>query len=300
MKRIGGKSAGGHPFTLLDVFAESKYAGNQLAVVRPHRAIPDAEMQRIAFEFNFPETTFVRDLQLRKGGYDVRIFTPRKEVPFAGHPTLGTAHVIRGLLKGPKPETVILNLGVGPIPVRFDAAPSGLAWMRQRPPVFGKTHERKHIAKLLGLKARDFDPAFPIQEVSTGMLFLMIPLANLDAVKRARTHEDAYGNYFGGQGLPLFLFSRETYAPGNQINCRMFAHLFGIPEDPATGSANGCLAGYLVKHAYFGAGRLAIKVEQGYEMGRKSLLHLDAEARKGGIEINVGGQVIETARGELA
>ncbi|MEO7427224.1 MAG: PhzF family phenazine biosynthesis protein [Fibrobacteria bacterium] len=313
-----GKAAQGHPFSIVDVFAEAKYAGNQLAVVRPASALTDAEMQRIAFEFNFPETTFIDSLRPRRGGFDVRIFTPRQEVPFAGHPTLGTAHVIRSLLdaagkegkagKASHTDTIVLNLKVGPVPVRFEAGDSGLRWMRPEPPKLGRVHEPKAAAKILGLSAKDIDPDFPVQEAAIGMAFLMIPLRNLDAVKRAATDLPAYRKYFAGRGepaLPLFLFSRETYSPESRINCRMFAELFGIPEDPATGSANACLAGYLVKHGYFGKGgiggkgRVRIQVEQGYEMGRKSLLQLDAGMRNRKMEVAVGGRVIAIAQGML-
>lgn len=291
----------GHRFFIVDVFAEAKYAGNQLAVVLPDSPIPDPEMQKIAREFNFPETTFVTSPRKRRGGYDVRIFTPNSEVPFAGHPTLGTAHVIAREIAGKHAGTVVLNLKVGPVPVRLGgkdgAAP---LWMRQMAPVFGKIHDPKVFAKVLGLSARDFHTGFPVQEVSTGLPFLLAPLKSLAAVKKAATDMAAFRKYFGArEGLPLFLFSPETYSPSNQINCRMFAHLFGIPEDPATGSANGCLAGYLVKHRFFGSDAISVRVEQGYEIGRKSLLHLEAGTEGGSISVKVGGRVIDVAEGRL-
>lgn len=308
----------GHRFFIVDVFGEEKYAGNQLAVVVPETEIPSAEMQRIAFEFNFPETTFILG-GVKAGAYPVRIFTPRKEVPFAGHPTLGTAYIIRKLFAGKGAKEVVLKLKAGRIPVRFGSAggkreskgnqggkesESGLLWMKQLPPVFGKIHDPKRFAPVLGLGAKDFDSRFPIQQVSTGFEWLLAPLKNLAAVKKAGTDLAAYNAYFrkAGSGLPIFLFSPETYHSSNAINARSFAHEFGVPEDPATGSANGCLAGYLVKHGYFGGGPVRVSVEQGFEMGRKSILHLDADHEdqaKGAIVVNVGGKVIEVAEGRL-
>jgi trans-2,3-dihydro-3-hydroxyanthranilate isomerase len=302
--KISGPVQAGHRFFIVDVFGERKYSGNQLAVVLPSGPIGDAEMQSIALEFNFPETTFILDARAKQGAYRVRIFTPRKEVPFAGHPTLGTAWIIRKLLAKTGTGEIVLDLKAGRIPVRFETGGSELLWMKQLAPVFGKTHEPKAIAKVLGLSVKDFDARFPIQQVSTGMEFLLVPLKNLAAVKKARTDLGAYRNYFdahsgAGDGLPIFLFSPETYEPANRINARMFADLFGIPEDPATGSANGCLAGYLVRHRYFGPGPVNARVEQGYEMGRKSLLHLDVRARGRSIEVQVGGKVFEVAEGRL-
>ncbi|MDQ3003241.1 MAG: PhzF family phenazine biosynthesis protein [Fibrobacterota bacterium] len=257
-------------------------------------------MQKIALEFNFTETTFILDTRIHQGGYRVRIFTPRREVPFAGHPTLGTAYIIRKLLSKPGTAEIVLNLKAGHIPVRFEEKGSGLLWMKQLFPVFGKIHDAKPIAKILGLSLRDLDSHFPIQQVSTGFEFLLAPLKDLAAVKKARINMAAYGKYFGAvAGLPIFLFSPETYDPANRINARMFADGFGIPEDPATGSANGCLAGYLVKHGYLGVGPVNIRVEQGYEMGRKSILHLDARFKGRNIEVQVGGKVFEVAEGRL-
>jgi trans-2,3-dihydro-3-hydroxyanthranilate isomerase len=308
----------GHRFFIVDVFGEGRYSGNQLAVVLPSGKMGTEEMQRIALEFNFPETTFILGARARKGAWPVRIFTPRREVPFAGHPTLGTAHVIRKLFADPGTEGITLDLKAGRIPVRFESGRSPRLWMTQLPPVFGKIHEPAALAKVLGLAAKDFDRRFPIQQVSTGMEFLLVPLKNLAAVRKARTDQAAYRKYFGARGgLPVFLFSPETYDRANRINARMFADCFGIPEDPATGSANGCLAGYLVEHAYFGEGPVRISVEQGYEMGRKSLLHLDARYADGSdggsakagkrgvgkgegpIEVQVGGKVFEVAEGRL-
>ncbi len=317
---------GGHRFFIVDVFGECKYSGNQLAVVLPARKLETAEMQAIAREFNFSETTFIPSVSPRQGAYAVRIFTPRGEVPFAGHPCLGTAHIILKHLAKPGTRDIVLDLKAGRIPVRCGDDGAGLLWMRQLAPVFGKTHDAKAFAKVLGLDpgkaekagragrtgsiggAGDFDARFPIQQVSTGMEFLLVPLKNLAAVEKAATDMAAYRKYFLGQaidaatgarGLPIFLFCAETRDPANRIHARMFADMFGIPEDPATGSANGCLAGYLIKHGYFGKGPVRVSVEQGYEMGRNSILHIDARAKGRNIEVQVGGKVFDVAEGRL-
>lgn len=305
------RARNGHRFFIVDVFCQEKYSGNQLAVVVPDGPIRAAEMQRIAFEFNFPETTFILGggkpkgkSKEKPGAYPVRIFTPRKEVPFAGHPTLGTAFIIRKLFAAKGTEEIALDVKAGRIPVRFGKGEGGPLWMKQLPPAFGKTHDAKRFAPVLGLAAKDFDSRFPIQQVSTGFEWLLAPLKNLAAVKKAGTDIAAYDAYFRkpGSALPILLFSPETYHASNAINARSFAHEFGIPEDPATGSANGCLAGYLVKHGYFGGGPLRISVEQGFEMGRNSILRLDAgykDGSEGDIVVNVGGKVIEVAEGRL-
>jgi trans-2,3-dihydro-3-hydroxyanthranilate isomerase len=307
-----------HRFHIVDVFGESKYSGNQLAVVLPGGPLAQADMQAIAREFNFPETTFLGSLTAKggakggakrganqgakRGGYHVRIFTPRKEVPFAGHPTLGTAFVIRNHVASRKPPVIALDLGVGRIPVRFVPGEPGLAWMRQPAPVFGPIHARAAAAALVGLSSRDLDSRFPAQEVSTGMEFLLLPVKSLEAMRRASADRAACQAHFAkrpGGELPLFLFCPETYDPAHALNARMFADAFGIPEDPATGSANGCLAAYLGRYRYFGSGEVGVVVEQGYEIGRPSLLRISATEGKQGPEIEVGGRVIEVAEGRL-
>lgn len=286
-----------HPFYIVDVFGETKYSGNQLAVVRHASDLPPAEMQDIAREMHFSETTFVLNDAPRDGGYDVRIFTPASEVPFAGHPTLGTAFVIRQEIARAPLEQVTLNLQVGQIPVIFSGE---LLWMRQMPPTFGETRTAGQVAPVLNLEPSDFDARFPIQEVSTGLPFLMVPLKNLDAVRRAHINLAALKLLIAPlEAKMIFLFSPETYSGEHQINARMFGDEFGVAEDPATGSANGCLAGYLAEHRYFGTREVDVRVEQGYEIARPSVLHLRAEERGGTIEVNVGGKVISVARGEL-
>jgi len=289
-------------FYILDVFAEAKYAGNQLAVIRDAGGLSDAEMQKIAKEMNYSETTFILSEQPWEGGYDVRIFTLQAEVPFAGHPTLGTAFVIQQEIVGEPADVVNLNLKVGRIPVTFnyEEGRAGILWMKQIEPIFGDTIDPEPILEVLGIEKSQIDERFPIQEVSTGLPFIIVPLKTLSGVKQTQVSRDKLFELVKEyEAKMIFVFCPETYHPENGLNCRMFADYYGIAEDPATGSANGCLAGYLVRHRYFGDSKVDIRVEQGYEIGRPSLLYLRSEEKDGKIDVSVGGKVIMVAKGEL-
>jgi trans-2,3-dihydro-3-hydroxyanthranilate isomerase len=284
-------------FHIVDVFAERKYAGNQLAVVRGAGRLSDREMQEVALEMNYSETTFLLDEEGREGAYAVRIFTPRAEVPFAGHPTLGTASVIRTEVIREPVDCVLLDLKAGRIPVDFG---EGFPWMRQLPPVFGDTYDADRVAPALGLDPGDLDGRYPVREVSTGLPAIIVPLWSLDALKRCRVDQERYRELVQGAGKNLYVFCPETHEGGNDLAARMFADDLGVPEDPATGSAAGCLAGYLVEHRYLGVDGVDVRLEQGYEIGRPSLLYLRASrAENGDIRVSVGGKVQPVARGEL-
>jgi trans-2,3-dihydro-3-hydroxyanthranilate isomerase len=286
------------PFYIVDVFAEKKYAGNQLAVFRRAEELSGTEMQALAREMNFSETTFILGDEERGQGFDVRIFTPAEEVPFAGHPTLGTAHVIRSeILKG-KAEAITLNLKAGRIPVTFAA--DGNSWMKQVEPEFGKQHPAEALAAILNLAAADIDDRFPVQEVSTGLPFSIVPLKTLAALKKARVDRDRYFAFIKDSWAKgILVFCPQAHEAGNDVSVRVFVDYFGVPEDPATGSGNGCLAGWLVRHRYFGRKSIDIRSEQGYEIDRPSLLLLKAEDDSGHIHISVGGKCITVARGEF-
>jgi trans-2,3-dihydro-3-hydroxyanthranilate isomerase len=290
-------------FYIVDVFAEEKYAGNQLAVIRDAQTLSTVEMQKIAKEMHFSETTFLLSDKKRKEGYDVRIFTPENELPFAGHPTLGTAFIIlQEIIKKPA-NKVILNLKVGQIEVTptYDDGRLNVLWMRQIQPIFAQTFNAETISKVISLNTSEIETKFPIQEVSTGVPGIIVPLRTLSAVKKARINRDAYCRLIENkEAKSLLIFSPETYRKENHINVRFFADYYGVPEDPATGSVNGCLAAYLVKHNYFGQKQINLRVEQGYEIGRPSLLLLKAEEDKQGkIHVNVGGKAILVAKGNL-
>jgi len=285
-------------FFIVDVFTVGrKYTGNQLAVYLGNP--PAALMQQLAKEINFSETTFVTANQPENGGYNVRIFMPEVEVDFAGHPVLGTAYVIQRELIGHPVEELILNLPVGPIPVTF--SDDGLLWMRQNPPEFGHIFTAADLAQILNVAEADIDTRFPLQEVSTGMAFVLAPLISLEAVKRARVNLDRLRAILGAHdAIAPAIFCAETLDADNDIHVRVLDDIYGAPEDPATGSANGCIAGYIVEHGYFGADRIAIRSEQGYQIGRPSLLHLEAERVGNEIAIRVGGRVEMVAQGTMA
>ncbi len=286
-------------FYIVDVFAETKYAGNQLAVFTGAEVanLSDEEMLQIAREMNYSETTFVLSSEQQNGGYDVRIFTPTKELPFAGHPTLGTAYIIQREIIQSVVEKVVLNLAVGQIPVSWKEE---VLWMRQNVPTFAEKHQIETLAEVLNLEVADIDSRFPIQEVSTGIPFIIVPLKSLAALKKAKVNLDKYYQFIQtAKATEILIFSPETYKDIDDLSVRMFAPYLGITEDPATGSANGCLAGYLAEYNYFNQSKIDIRVEQGYEINRPSLLLLQAEKKAEEIEVFVGGNVVMVAQGKF-
>ena len=289
-------------FYIVDVFAESRLSGNQLAVFRDCAKLFTASMQKIAQEMHYSETTFITSEEPHNGGYDVRVFTPDYELPFAGHPTLGTAYIVQSQIIGKPAGKVVLNMKVGQIPVTFsyrDGAPDVL-WMKQKNPSFGGTFSRYRIAKILGLKASDVNSKFPVRLVSTGLPFVIVPLTGLKAIKGIRVDRTALAQLFKETDTTvILLFSPETYSKENDLNVRVLGLPDIIPEDPATGSGNGCLAAYLIKERYLDRNSIDIRVEQGYEINRRSLLLLRAEESPKGIDVNVGGRVQFVASGEF-
>jgi trans-2,3-dihydro-3-hydroxyanthranilate isomerase len=285
------------PFHIVDVFAEEKYAGNQLAVFRDDEGLPGELMQRIAKEMNFQESTFITGVDMDSLVFKVRIFTKERELPFAGHPTLGTAYVIQMAIVGRQVEKVTLDLKAGMIPVTFSYVDgeADVLWMKQLNPVFGETHPPEPVAEFLGLEPGDIDADWPIQEVSTGVPFFMIPLRTRDAVVRTRINREKLEAYAQGtEAKSPLVFCREPVYPENHLKVRMIG---STGEDPATGSANGCLAGYLAKHKYFGGPRVDVRVEQGYEIGRPSILYLRSEDRGEEVDVYVGGKNVMVAKG---
>ncbi len=287
----------GKIFYIVDVFAEKKYAGNQLAVFRDGYKFSDEEMQLIAKEMHFSETTFILSDEPENNGYNVRIFTPAREVPFAGHPTLGTAYIIqKEIIKEPV-KVVNLNLKVGQIPIEFQ---HNRLTMKQKAPTFGSELSIKSLSAVLNIDNNEFDDQFPIQEVSTGVPFIIVPIKTLSSIKRIKVNKEEYFKLIENtEAKAIHVFCPEAEEE-NHIHVRMFADYYGVPEDPATGSAAGCLAAYLVKHKYFGQNSIDIRAEQGYEIGRPSLLFLKAEEIEDTrINVYVGGQVQMIAKGEL-
>ena len=282
-------------FYIVDVFAEEKYSGNQLAVVRGGAGLPDESLQKIALEMNYSETTFVLSEEESEGSYDIRIFTPSDEMPFAGHPTLGTAYVIQHEILASPVERITLKLKAGEIPVTFGE----VLWMRQLPPTFGAILDSALFARTLNLETADLDDRSPVQEVSTGLPALIVPLRDLDALRRCKVDWERYAEV-ADPGKILYAFCQEPHDDGpGDLSARMFANDLGVPEDPATGSAAGCLAAYLLEHGYLGTYYVDTRVEQGYEIDRPSLLYLRASRDGDEIRVDVGGKVQMVARGEL-
>jgi trans-2,3-dihydro-3-hydroxyanthranilate isomerase len=287
-----------YPLYIVDVFAEAKYEGNQLAVVLDEVGLETEMMQKIAREMHFSETTFITGYDLEKKTFKVRIFTPESELPFAGHPTLGTAYIAQKELLKEKVEELTLDMKAGLIPVKFnyEGDEPGTLWMTQLNPEFGDTHPVEVFADILGLSVDDFDTDYPIQEVSTGVYFYMVPLKTRAALKRVKVDVEKLEEYSKGRqaGTP-FMFCKEPEDPANHAKAR----LLGKWEDPATGSANGCFLGYSVKHRYFGSSKVDVNVEQGAEMNRPSILYLKGEEKGDEISVEVGGKVAYVAKGEL-
>jgi trans-2,3-dihydro-3-hydroxyanthranilate isomerase len=351
-------------FHTVDVFATERYAGNQLAVFHEADAYSTDENLALTRETNYSEATFIEGDPL-DDPVTVRIFDPAEEIPFAGHPTLGTAAVIREFVRDDHPDELVLSLGVGDVPVWVETADDGIEryWMRQITPAFGDEildgHgdgiengsgdgtdgdpsqpdrratelDRAAAARVLGLDRDDVLADAPLQLVSTGLPTLVVPLASLDAAERAATQPDAYQRELIDVvgGCNLLVVTDETVADDADLHVRVFADWADVPEDPATGSSNGCLAAYLARYddaarrlgldvpdagrSPAGEDAVDVVVEQGIEMGRPSRLHLRAretspatdsegdvdgvDRGKGEIDVRVGGRVIPVAEGRL-
>jgi trans-2,3-dihydro-3-hydroxyanthranilate isomerase len=293
-----------YDYAVVDVFAEQPLQGNALAIFADARGLTTEEMQSIARETNLSETTFIlpREPQIeREHGIQVRIFTVREELEFAGHPTLGTASWL--YLNHPifrSAESITLDLRVGPIPIRFAPQQDDLgvyATMRQNDPVFGDIHSPAAIASALGLSLDDLDPALPIQTVSTGMPFCIVPLRSLEVAARLAIPQPLAQAYLAKSDAKFFhCITRASATSGADWHARM---QFYNGEDPATGSASGCTIAYLVRHS-LAASNQPIVLEQGIEMLRPSRIYVQAELQKDILtNVHVGGRTIPIAMGHL-
>jgi trans-2,3-dihydro-3-hydroxyanthranilate isomerase len=288
-----------HKFIICDVFARKRFEGNQLAVLPDAAGLSDEEMQSLAREIHFSETTFILSDRPNERGWLVRIFTPAREVPFAGHPTLGTAFVIWDRYLGRKPGEVRLDLKVGVVPVAVEEKGERLV-MTQVPPRFGITVDSHAAALVLGLTSEDIDGRYPVEEVSTGLPFVIVPVKTLAAMQGIKVNLAEYYRLTDRlEAKAVLAFSPETVDPQCRLHVRVFCDYYDVPEDPATGSANGCLCAWLVRHRYLGASEFAIQTEQGVEMKRPSLLYLQGEERDGGILVRVGGRVVVAGQGQF-
>jgi trans-2,3-dihydro-3-hydroxyanthranilate isomerase len=286
-------------FVQLDVFTSTPLQGNPLAVFPDARGLSDAEMQALARETNLSETTFILprgpDIEGERG-HRVRIFTVQEELPFAGHPTLGTATVLRGASGA---DTVWLDLKVGKIPVRFrEEHGRAFGEMQQRDPEFGARHERAAVARATGLRVDDIDPELPIQDVSTGLTFTIVPLRRLAIAQQLRLDWNRAAEYLR-RDIPTRFFyfvCRETVHPSARLHARM---IFYNGEDPATGSAAGCTAAWMVANGV-AQPEESVVIEQGLEAKRPSRMVVRAARQDNRIvNVRVGGNAVEVMRGEV-
>jgi trans-2,3-dihydro-3-hydroxyanthranilate isomerase len=282
-----------------DVFSSRRLAGNSLAVFSDGRGLTDEEMQAIAKEMNLSETTFIlpRDTETeRERGVRVRIFTVQEELPFAGHPTLGTAFALRGATGA---SEVALELNVGKVPVRFGDRPDQPPFgeMTQVDPVFGIQHDREEIARAIGLSVSDFDPSLPVETASTGLAYAIVPLKSLAVIQELKRNPPSADEYLQKTSSKfLYFVTRQTVDPAARLHARM---LFYNGEDPATGSAAGTAAAWMVAHGVALPDERVL-IEQGLEMRRPSRIFVRASRHDNRIvNVRVGGNSIEVMRGEV-
>ncbi len=294
----------------VDVFTDRAFGGNPLAVFPDATPIPEALLGPIAREFNYSETTFVFPPCDERHTRRVRIFTPGGELPFAGHPTLGTAHVLATVGEVPlaaETDTRITFeeiVGVVPVTIRtLGGVPVFEQLSVAKLPELGPAPPpRARLAEVLSLALDDLlDGAWSPEALSCGVPILFVPVRDRAALRRARVRLDVWEAVLRGQWAhALFVFSRDPELPGSDVRARMFAPGLGVPEDPATGGACVALGGYLGTRDPRANGKLRWTVEQGFEMGRPSLLHVEVEKREGAIaDVRVGGQSVVVCEGKI-
>ncbi len=291
----------------VDVFTDRVLTGNSLAVFLDGRSLSTEQMQALAREMNLSETTFILPGDAaaeRTRGVRVRIFTVQEELPFAGHPTLGTAFVLRSQARAPAcPNEVRLDLNAGTVPVRFTEEPARPVFgeMTQQNPQFGAIHNLEDIVRLTNLAGADFDGSVPIQTVSTGVPFTIVALRSLAAIQKLRLDLDRAGEYLAPSGGKfLYFVCRETVDPKARLHARM---IFYNGDDPATGSAAGCCAAWMVAHG-IAASEEQVLIEQGLEMHRPSSIFVRATRQDHPhdnqiVNVRVGGNCVEVLRGEV-
>ena len=297
-----------YQFYTADVFTDTQFGGNQLAVLPDARGLTTEQMAAITREFNYSESTFVFPPDDPKHTRRVRIFTPGGEVPFAGHPTVGTAHVLAAI--GDVPLTgaetrIVLEENVGPVPVVIrarDGKPEFAQFsVAMLPKVTEPTVSRETLASMLSLDAKDLlDGDYAPQGVSCGLPFLLVPLRDRSAVARSKLKLEQWERALqGNEHEMVMVFAADAERPGSDMRARMYGPSVNVIEDPATGSACACLAGYLAARTPRD-GTLRWVVEQGFEMGRPSIIHIEADKANGDITaVRVGGNTVVVAKGEL-
>ncbi len=291
-------------FYIVDVFADQQYSGNPLAVVICEKKLSEATMQKIAAELNFSETTFVDPTPDENGGYLVRIFTPSREIAFAGHPILGTAFIVRKLSGEDSKNIITLNLSNSEIPVVFGSGEgkeeNEIIWFSAPSISLKQTIDRESVAYALNIRPDDIESKVPIQMASAGTSAIIVPLRSLDALQHCKLDLEKYAPLVEKGFPPLtYLFTKETHEVQSDLCVRFFFEAHGVREDPATGNGAAFLGRYLLEHNYFSDTNLSLRIEQGHEVRRPSLVMLKAEIKNGSYDIKVGGRVLAAVQGEL-
>lgn len=285
-------------YELWDVFTTQPFAGNPLAVVPNASSLTDAQMQQIASEFNLSETSFV----LPSDAADVRAryFTPARELPMAGHPSVGTVFALERRGAFADKDEVTLELNVGPVKMTLEREGDALTrvWMDQGVPELRETFDRGAVAAALGLEEGELEPGLPVQLGSAGNPFLLVPVASLAALAKVSVSSAKLAKLLHGDHQAVFAFTRD--APESDVRARMFGAALGVSEDPATGSAHGPLGAYLAAHTDISKTDAAEFVShQGVEMGRKSELFVRLRRTPAGIRVSVGGAAVRVGEGTL-
>jgi trans-2,3-dihydro-3-hydroxyanthranilate isomerase len=283
----------------IDVFTDTPYSGNQLAVFPHGDNLTTEQMQVLTNEINYSETTFILKKSEPAADFDIRIFTIKRELPFAGHPTLGTAYTIMDVLDiwHEKKDLLRLKTKVGIIPLEKK---NDVLWMTQREPhFFAQYSNKQEIADLVGLSPDDIRDDVPIEEVDTGCTTVVIPIKRLDAIQRADGNVNRLKKFFADKNaLVPYLFTLETVRTNARVHTRLFASHLGIIEDPATGAAAGPLTAYLLKYKIFGDS-FEIENEQGIEMGRPSQILMKGEKKDNTYRVQIGGKSVYIGKGEF-
>ena len=297
-----------YPFHTVDVFTDQLFGGNQLAVFTSAEGLTDEQMQMIAREMNLSETTFVFPPADQANTCKVRIFTPGGELPFAGHPTLGTAHVLAATgatATNDDPARIVLEEGVGPVPVTVSPREDGRTFAQlsvaQMPTVGPPPPSREDLAAILSISPDDIPEDQPIEAVSCGVPYLFVPVSGLEAMARLSPNTMLWNKVLGDYWADaVFAYCRETVHASSDVHGRMFAPSLGITEDPATGSAVVALAGHLGSREGAPTGTLRWMVEQGIEMGRPSFLEVEADKQAGEFKaVRVGGSTVPVSSGQM-
>ena len=291
-----------HELFIVDVFAEQPYAGNQLAVVVGEEFPAADKMQAIAAEMNFSETTFITRQPEADGGYRVRIYTPAREIAFTGHPIIGTAWVLNQYIVPMNASQLQLNLEVGQVRVSFESSGDGheVVWFVAPHIKLGNIIDAAEIAGVLGLSAQDIDSASPVQVAAAGTSAIMVPLTSQDALERSMLDLQAFSTLADAGYPPLvYVYTHETRDPANDLSVRFFFEAHGVREDPATGNGAAFLGAYLSHYKIMPAIDRPLRIEQGHQVRRPSLIMLRKTASGVGESVDVGGRVIACLKGKL-